>query len=62
MDEKDVVTMIKESPDYCCFIAVYMDTIDHCQTPRSILRNEANKAGISPERLIIRADGETVNL
>ena len=54
--------MIEESPDYCRFIAVHMDAIDHCQTTRSILRNKADKAGISPERLIIPADGETVNL
>ncbi|MBD5270412.1 MAG: hypothetical protein HDS43_07330 [Bacteroides sp.] len=62
MNEKDVAKMIEESPGYCCFIAVHMDAIDHCQTTRSILRNEADKEGISPERLIIPADGETVNL
>ena len=62
MNEKDVVEMINDSPDYCRFIAVHMDAIDHCQTTRSILRNEAYKAGISPERLIIPIDGETINL
>ena len=62
MNEKDVVDMIKDSPDKCRFIAVHMDAIDHCQTPRSILRNEADNAGISREKLIIPADGETVEI
>ena len=39
--------------------AISSDAIDHCQTTRSILRNEADKAGISPECFIIPADGET---
>lgn len=62
MNEKDVVDMIKESPEDCRFIAVHMEAIDHCQTTRSILRNEADKAGISREQLIIPADGETITL
>lgn len=62
MNEKDVVKMIKESPEKCRFIAVHMDAIDHCQTTRSILRNEADKEGISKEKLIIPADGETIEL
>lgn len=62
MNEKDVVDMIKDSPEDCRFIAVHMEAIDHCQTTRSILRNEADKAGISREQLIIPADGETVKL
>lgn len=62
MNEKDVVRMIKESPEKCRFIAVHMDAIDHCQTTRSILRNEADKEGISKEKLIIPADGETIEL
>ena len=62
MNEKDVVNLIKDSPKDCRFIAVHMEAIDHCQTTRSILRNEADKAGISKERLIIPADGETITL
>ncbi len=62
MNEKDVVRMIEESPAKCRFIAVHMDAIDHCQTTRSILRNEADKAGISREKLIIPADGESIKL
>ncbi|MDE5877997.1 MAG: MBL fold metallo-hydrolase [Muribaculaceae bacterium] len=62
MNEKDVVNMIKASPADCRFIAVHMEAIDHCQTTRSILRNEADKAGISKERLLIPADGEIIKL
>lgn len=62
MNEKDVVSMIKESPAKCRFIAVHMDAIDHCQTTRSILRNEADKTGITKDKLIIPADGETIKL
>lgn len=62
MNEKDVVSMIKESPAKCRFIAVHMDAIDHCQTTRSILRNEADKAGITKDKLIIPADGEIIPL
>lgn len=62
MNERDVVDMIKDSPKDCRFIAVHMEAIDHCQTTRSILRNEADKAGISRKQLIIPNDGEIVNL
>ena len=33
--------------------SVHMDAIDHCQTTRSILRNEADKAGITKDKLMI---------
>lgn len=62
MNEKDVVSMIEESPSKCRFIAVHMDAIDHCQTTRCILRNEADKAGITKDKLIIPADGEIISL
>ncbi len=62
MNEKDVVEMIEQSPEYCRFIAVHMDAIDHCQTTRSILRNEADRAGIAADKLIIPADGEIITL
>lgn len=62
MNEKDVVDLIKDSPADCRFIAVHMEAIDHCQTTRSILRNEANKAGISQNKLLIPSDGEIIRL
>ena len=62
MNEKDVVAMVKASPANTRFIAVHMEAIDHCQTTRSILRNEADRAGISKDRLLIPADGEVIEL
>ena len=62
MNENDVVSLIKSAPAKCRFIAVHMEAIDHCQTTRSILRNEAERADISKDKLIIPADGETVLL
>lgn len=62
MNEKDVVTMIKDSPAKCRFIAVHLEAVDHAQTTRSILRNEADHAGIPKDKLIIPADGEVIDL
>lgn len=62
MNEKDVLTMIKDSPAKCRFIAVHLEAVDHAQTTRSILRNEADHAGIPKDKLIIPADGEVIDL
>lgn len=62
MNERDVIDLIKNSPVECRFIAVHMEAVDHAQTTRSILRNEADKAGISRERLLIPSDGEKIKL
>ena len=62
MNEKDVVAMIKASPANTRFIAVHMEAIDHCQTTRSILRNEADLSGIPKNKLLIPTDGETIIL
>lgn len=62
MNEKDVVDMIKSTPTATKFVAVHMESLDHCQTTRSILRNEADHSGISKTQLIIPADGETIRL
>ena len=43
-------------------LAVHMDALDHCQTSRTILRNEANHFAISHDKLIIPEDGEVVSL
>lgn len=62
MNEKDVVALIQDSPAKCRFIAVHMEAVDHAQTTRSILRNEAIKTGIPNDRLLIPDDGETIEL
>lgn len=54
--------MLDELPTNVKLIAVHMDAIDHCQTTREILRNEARHRKIDMNRLIIPEDGETVDL
>lgn len=61
MDEHQTMALLQESGDIPV-IAVHMDVIGHCMTTREILRKEARKFKISPEKLIIPADGEIVRL
>ena len=61
-DEDEVMRMLDELPTNVKLIAVHMDAIDHCQTTREILRNEARHRKIDMNRLIIPEDGETVDL
>lgn len=60
MDEMEAVRMIKECSQTTRFIAVHMDAVDHCQTSRSILRNQAEHDHIDMNRLFIPEDGETI--
>lgn len=62
MDEIEAVGMIKECTETTRFIAVHMDAVDHCQTSRSILRNQAERDHIDMKRLHIPEDGETITL
>lgn len=43
-------------------IAFHMEALDHATVSRADLRHATDKAGISPERLFIPADGETLTL
>lgn len=61
-DEQEVMTMLEELPEDVKLIAVHMDAIDHCQTTRAILRNEARHRNVDMNRLIIPEDGETIVL
>ena len=61
-DETEAIRIIKECPSSTRFIAVHMDAIDHCQTTRSILRNEAQYNCIDMSRLLIPEDGEIITL
>lgn len=61
-DEAEVMQMLDELPTHIKLIAVHMDAIDHCQTTREILRNEARHHGADMNRLIIPEDGETIKL
>lgn len=61
-NETEAVQIIDECPTQTRFIAVHMDAIDHCQTTRAILRNEALRHGTDMGRLMIPEDGETIEL
>ena len=61
-DENEVMQILDELPSHIKLIAVHMDAIDHCQTTRAILRNEATHHEADMSRLIIPEDGETVVL
>lgn len=61
MDEHQTMALLQESGDIPV-IAVHMDAVDHCMTTRDVLRKEARKFKVSPEKLIIPADGEIVRL
>lgn len=61
-DEKEVMKMLLETPPDVKLICVHMDAVDHCQTTRDILRNEAIFNKIDMKRLIIPEDGETIKL
>ena len=61
-DEQEVMAMLDTLPAQIKLIAVHMDAIDHCQTTREILRNEARHHGVDMNRLIIPEDGESITL
>lgn len=62
MTERDVVELVEKSPEHCTFIAVHMEALDHCQTTRSVLRDELRHAGIDTSRVIVPEDGEVVSI
>ena len=61
-NEAETMQIIDDCPVNTRFIAVHMDAIDHCQTTRTILRNEARHHGTDMSRLIIPEDGESITL
>ena len=61
-NEAETMQIIDDCPVNTRFIAVHMDAIDHCQTTRAILRNEARDHGTDMGRLIIPEDGESITL
>lgn len=61
-NEIETMQIIDDCPSTTRFIAVHMDAIDHCQTTRAILRNEAQHHGVDMKRLIIPEDGESIAL
>ena len=61
-NEQEVMAMLDTLPPHIKLITVHMDAIDHCQTTRAILRNEARHHGTDMSRLIILEDGESITL
>lgn len=62
MNEMEAIQMIKACNPHTRFIAVHMDAVDHGQTTRAILRNQAVYEHIDMNRLMIPEDGEEIKL
>lgn len=61
LDEDQTMTLIGESGN-AKVIAVHMDSLDHCFTTRTILKNKAAVLQIPTEKLIVPEDGEIIKL
>lgn len=61
MDAAQTVAVCNAAPD-STIIAVHLEALDHCTVTREGLREYAEKEGISSQRLLIPADGETISL
>lgn len=61
MDAAQTVAMCHYAPR-STIIATHLEALDHCLTSRAELRQAAENAGISPARLLIPADGETIEV
>lgn len=61
MDAEDTIQLAKLAPE-ATLIAIHMEALDHCPVTRKELREKANQAGISSDRLIIPDDGEMIHL
>lgn len=57
MDGPQTMTTIKAAPK-AKVVAIHLESLDHCFLSRKELRDLANDEGISPEQLLIPADGE----
>ncbi len=61
-NETETMQIMDDCPAQTRFIAVHMDAVDHCQTTRAILRNEALHHKADMNRLFIPADGDSIAL
>ena len=59
MDDEQTVAVCAAAPQ-ATVIAVHMEALDHGTITREQLRATADAAGISPQQLLIPADGETL--
>ena len=58
--DTDMTLAVCQAAPHATVIAVHIEALDHCPVTRADLRAQATAAGISPSRLIIPADGETI--
>lgn len=61
LDDRQTVQICEAAPG-ATVVAVHLESLDHCGVSRQALRESAERAGISPERLRIPADGEELSL
>ncbi len=61
MDDKQTLEVSRLAPQ-ATIIATHMEALDHATVTRQNLRQTADASGLDPSRLLIPADGETLNL
>ncbi|WP_394891712.1 hypothetical protein ACG873_10845 [Mesorhizobium sp. AaZ16] len=61
MDAEQTVATAKAAPR-ATVIATHMEALDHSTVGRDALRAHAASHGLSPERLLVPADGELLTL
>ena len=59
MDAEQTLSTVSASGN-AVVVAVHLEALDHCGVSREMLREMADKAAITPSRLIIPQDGETI--
>jgi L-ascorbate metabolism protein UlaG (beta-lactamase superfamily) len=59
MDDGQTLAALNASPE-AVVVAIHMEALDHCNVSREMLRQMADAAAISPSRLMIPKDGETI--
>jgi L-ascorbate metabolism protein UlaG (beta-lactamase superfamily) len=61
MDAAQTLDVCRAAPE-SCIVAIHLDSLDHGEVSREDLRAQARTAGIPNVRLLIPADGETLEL
>ena len=60
MDDEQTLSLLALAPT-ARFIAIHMDSLDHCTVSRQKMRSSAEAIGISRDRLLIPLDGELIS-
>lgn len=59
MNADSIVEIAKLAPQ-AKIVAIHLESLDHCPVTREEVRSKADEAGISEDRILIPADGETL--